>query len=68
MGAAALPLPTHANGLQRSAFFADQRFGRLELGTILKDHDDQHCWSKPSEQCEFLALLLFLFFFNSDFL
>ena len=23
-------------------FFVDQRFGRLELGTLLKDHDDQH--------------------------
>ena len=26
-------------------FFVDQRFSRLELGTLLKDHDDQHCWS-----------------------
>ena len=25
-------------------FFVDQRFGRLELGTLLKDHDDQHIW------------------------
>ena len=29
--------------LQRSTFFADQGFDRLELGTLLKDHDDQHC-------------------------
>ena len=25
-------------------FFVDQRLGRLELGTLLKDHDDQHIW------------------------
>jgi len=24
-------------------FFVDQRFRRLELGTLLKDHDDQKC-------------------------
>ena len=24
-------------------FFVDQRFGRLEFGTLLKNHDDQHC-------------------------
>ena len=23
--------------------FVDQRFGRLELGKLLKDHDDRHC-------------------------
>ena len=23
--------------------FVDQRFGRLEIGTLLKDHNDQHC-------------------------
>ena len=48
-------------------FFVDQRFDRLKLGTILKDHSDQHCLSKPSEQCEFFALLL-LFFLNSGIL
>ena len=58
--------PTPANGLQRSTFFADRRFSRFELGTILKDHNDQHCWSKPIEQCGYLALLLFFFFLNSD--
>ena len=45
-------------------FFVDQRFGRLKLGTLLKDHSDQHCWSNSSEQCEFFALLLFLLAFS----
>ena len=41
-------------------FFVDQRFGKLELGTPLKNHYDQRCLcSKPSEQCEFSTLLLF---------
>lgn len=26
-------------------FFVDQRFGKLELGTLMKDNDDQHCLS-----------------------
>ena len=34
---------------------------RLELGTLLKDCDDQHC-------CRFLTLFLFLSFLNSDIL
>ena len=37
MGASALP--TGYNG----PLYVDQRFGRLELGTLLNDHDDQHC-------------------------
>ena len=24
-------------------FIVDQRFGRLQLGTLLKDYDDQQC-------------------------
>ena len=38
MGASALPLQA-----TKVHFFVDQRFGRLELGTLLNDHDDQHC-------------------------
>ena len=58
-------------------FFVDQRFGRLERSTLMKDHDHQHCTalliiticcSKPSEHYEFSTLLLFLFFLNSDIL
>ena len=64
------PPPSHPRPRATEVHFqsVDHRFGRLKLGTILKDHSDQHCWSKPSEQCEFLALLLFLFFLNSDIL
>ena len=35
---APVPLQTEVH------FFVEQRFGRLELGTLLKDHDDQHSW------------------------
>ena len=38
MGASAPPLQAIEVHI-----FADQRFGRLELDTLLKDHDDQQC-------------------------
>ena len=42
MGASAPPppFPTQATEVH---FFVDQKFGRLELGTLMKDRDDQHC-------------------------
>ena len=36
------PLPSQAAEV---CFFVDQRFRRLALGTLPKDHDDQQCWS-----------------------
>ena len=51
---------SHPSQATEVPFFVDQRFGKLELGTPLKNHYDQHCLcSKPSEQCEFSTLLLF---------
>ena len=36
MGASTLPTG------YKGPLYVDQRFGRLELGTLLNDHDDQH--------------------------
>ena len=52
-------------------FIVDQRFGRLQLGTLLKDRDDQQCRSlwfaaaNPVNNMDF-QLSLFLFFLNID--
>ena len=45
MGASAPPPPprTRATEATEVHFFVDQQFGRLEVGTLMKDHDDQHC-------------------------
>jgi len=37
MGALAPPQATEVH------FIVDQRFGRFQFGTLLKDHDDQKC-------------------------
>ena len=37
------PSPSHPRPRATEVhFFVDQRFGRLNFGTILKDHSDQH--------------------------
>lgn len=41
MGAPAPPPPQQAPAVH---LFVDQRFGRLQLGTLLKEYDDQRCF------------------------
>jgi len=65
MGALAPPQATEVH------FIVDQRFGRLQLGTPLKDHDDQKCRSSCSAAANQLnnmdfQLSLFLFSLNID--
>ena len=46
-------------------FFVDQRFGRLELGTLLKDQDDQHCrlsWSAAANPVNNTNCQLYFYF------
>ena len=48
--------------------FVDQRFCKLELGTLLKGHDDQHCWSSwfaaanPMNNTDFQFISIFVLF------
>ena len=67
MGALATPPPSATEVY----FIVDQRCGSLQLGTLLKDHDDQQCRSSwfaaanPVNNMDF-QLSLFLLFLNID--
>ena len=49
----------------RGPFFVDQRFGKLELGTLMKDNDDQHClssWFAAANQVNNANFQLYFYF------